>query len=91
MKALSRRLARLQARHGPGAVELPAVLFICPGTGEPAAALIVGTGEELEREPGEGLKAFERRAELARRKGGNNCGCSKLSKCGRPDIEKARG
>ena len=70
MKATERRLARLERRHGPGAVELPAVLFICPRTREPAAALIVATGEELEREPGEELEAFERRAELARRKAG---------------------
>ena len=69
MKALARRLARLEARHGPRAVELPLVLFLCPGTGEPAAALIVETGETLEREPGEELEAFERRAEQARRKG----------------------
>ena len=62
MKALARRLARLEARHGPGAVELPLALFLCPGTGEPAAALIVETGETLEREPGEELEAFERRA-----------------------------
>ena len=62
MKALSRRLERLERGHGPGAVELPAVLFICPRTREPAAALIVATGEELEREPGKALEAFERRA-----------------------------
>ena len=59
MKALARRLARLEARHGPGAVELPLVLFLCPGPGEPAAALIVATGETLKCEPGEELKAFE--------------------------------
>ena len=66
MKALSRRLARLERRHGPGAVELPVVLFICARTGEPESALICETGETLEREPGEELEAFERRAELAR-------------------------
>ena len=69
MKALARRLARLEARHGPGVVDLPLVLFLCPGTGEPESALICETGETLEREPGEELEAFERRAELARRKG----------------------
>lgn len=62
MKAVERRLARLERRHGPGAVDLPLVLFLCPGTGEPAAALIVETGETLEREQGEPLEAFERRA-----------------------------
>ena len=61
MKALARRLARLEARHGPGAVELPAVLFICPRTREPAAALIAETSETLEREPGETVADFERR------------------------------
>ena len=62
-------------------MDLPAVLFICPRIREPATALIVETGEELEREPGEELEAFERRPNWRAGKGET---CNDRSK--RPSV-----
>jgi hypothetical protein len=59
---LSKRLARLEAERGKGAVEMPSVIFLCDGrTGEPMSALIIGAGS-ISREPDETREAFEARA-----------------------------
>lgn len=59
---LSKRLARLEAERGKGAVEMPSVIFLCDGfTGEPMSALIIGGGN-ISREPDETREAFEARA-----------------------------
>jgi len=59
---LSKRLARLEAERGKGAVEMPSVIFLCDGrTGEPMSALIIGAGS-ISREPDEKREAFEARA-----------------------------
>jgi len=62
MKATLRtRLDRLEAKRG-GAGDDPAVIFLCDATtGEPGAALLMGSGG-LAREPGETADDFTARA-----------------------------
>ena len=65
MRNHERRLNRLESRHNATTPDGPAIVFICGQGREPEAALIVGNSETLEREPGESLEAFERRAGMA--------------------------
>ena len=68
MKATERRLARLERRHGAERFEPPRILITYIDMArEPVAATLLGSDTTIEREPGESLEAFERRAELARR------------------------
>jgi hypothetical protein len=58
---LRTRLDRLEAKRG-GAVDGPAVIFLCDATtGESGGALLMGGGG-LVREPGEAADAFTARA-----------------------------
>lgn len=59
MKALARRLRSLERRTGTGSDE-PHVLLVSYGDELPAFAVVVGVGS-VDRDPDEGIEAFEAR------------------------------
>ena len=68
MKATERRLARLErCQSAQDCQPLQITLVYIDMAREPVAATLLGSDTTIEREPGESLEAFERRAELARR------------------------